>query len=790
MRRLNKFRLTGKKVILASAAVAVILFLMLLLLMPAGACLDDFTFSTAVLDRNGEMLRIFLTEDEKYRIREPLAGFSPQFIEMILLKEDRYFYSHPGVNPAALVKAAWSTYVSKDYRMGASTITMQLARLKYHLHTTRIPGKIDQIFKAFYLEIKYSKQEILEAYMNLAPCGDNIEGFPAAAYYYYHKNLGELTLSEMFFLAVLPQAPNARAPQPGHVPAESLEARSLLYSDWLKEHPEDAEYSAQMDMPVSFYCSFPFKAPHAADYVKALTPAEQGPPGEALSSMISTSLDLHYQELVERHVENYLRSKRSIGVNNSSVLLLDFSTMEVLAAVGSADFFDDGIEGQVNGFTAKRSPGSTLKPFIYAMAIEQGIIHPDSMLKDTPTSYGVYTPDNYQSDFKGPVKAWEALVHSRNIPAINLAVEIENPDLYDFLINAGVTGLKDRGYYGLSIVLGSAEVTMLELVSMYAALGNEGLQYPLQFLKETPVEPVEKRLLSMESSILTLRMLQKNPEPTEHRPARARSVPVAYKTGTSIGFKDCWSVGIFDRYVICVWIGNFNGDGNPAFLGRNTAAPLLFSIADSIILEIPAEKKYRPMMPPNTISQVEVCSVSGCIPNDSCPDTIMTDFIPGVSPITRCRIHREVFIDTATGYRTARIGDPGVIKTVREFWSSDMLRQFKLAGLPRITPPPMEPENNSRNQISEGSPPMIISPLTGGTYIIRRTRTRNNSIPLVAVADADTTTLFWFSDNNFIGKTARDGRLEWFPKEGEYSLTVLDDIGRSDTVMVIIESAQ
>ena len=272
--------------------------------------------------------------------------------------------------------------------------------------------------------------------MNLAPCGSNIEGFPAAAYYYYHKSLDELTLSEMFFLAVLPQAPNLRAPTPDGVPAESLEARSLLFSEWLKSHPEDEGYSVQMNMPVSFYCSFPFEAPHAAEYIRNLPRVEEAA-GGASSTKIRSSIDLHYQKLVERNIASHLRTKRFLGVKNASVLLLDFTTMEVVAAVGSADFFDDEIEGQVNGFASKRSPGSTLKPFIYAMAMEQGIIHPNTMLKDAPVSFGVYTPDNFQSDFKGAVKAWEALVHSRNIPAIKLAAKIENPDLYDFLSSAG-----------------------------------------------------------------------------------------------------------------------------------------------------------------------------------------------------------------------------------------------------------------------------------------------------------------------------------------------------------------
>ncbi|MDC7124013.1 MAG: penicillin-binding protein 1C [Spirochaetales bacterium] len=755
-------------------------------LFPCKTCLDGVSFSKAVFDRNGNLMRIFLSDDEKYRIKKPLSDFSPDFIQMILIKEDRYFYSHIGFNPSALIKAAWNSYIVRNYRMGASTVSMQLVRIKYGINTSTIPGKIKQINMAVAIELRHSKQEILEAYMNLVPCGYNIEGFPAAAYYYFHKDLNELSLSEMLFLAVLPQDPNGRAPSRTEVPAESLAARELLFNDWLHFHPEDSESRVNIDMPIRFFCSFPFKIPHAAEYLKNRTSLD----------VIKTTLDDHYQRLVENQAALYLRTKNSLGVNNCSIMLLDFTTMEVLAAMGSADFFDDKIEGQVNGFAAKRSPGSLLKPFIYAKAIEQGLIHPNSVLSDAPTSFGVYTPDNYQSDFKGPVKAWEALVHSRNIPAIRLASQIKNPDLYDILKKAGIDGLKSRKHYGLSIVLGSAEVTMIELMSLYASLANEGVQHPVRFILEDGGTPVslkkdeDSRLFSVESSILTLRMLDKNPSPIESRPMNVLDVPIAYKTGTSIGFKDCWSAAVFDRFVLCVWIGNFNGEGNPAFLGRETAAPLLFNIADSIISEIPSDERYKAPMPPDTIKQVDVCSVSGCIPNSYCTHTIKTDFIPGVSPITKCKIHRQIFVDTKTGLRTERKGDSGVVSQVREFWSSDMLEQFKKAGLPRLVPPPFEIDEDSLKLKNSGSPPRITNPLAGGAYIIRHVNTRNNVIPLLAVSDADTSYLYWFANDLFIGKSPKGDSLEWYPSSGHYTVTVVDDAGRSNSCEIDVEEAE
>ncbi|MCK5196988.1 MAG: penicillin-binding protein 1C, partial [Spirochaetales bacterium] len=477
-------------------------------------------------------------------------------------------------------------------------------------------------------------------------------------------------------------------------------------------------------------------APHAAEYIKNSI---------SLPGAIQSTIDLECQDILEEHLESYLQYNNSFGVYNGSILLLDYSSMEVLGAVGSADFFDDSIEGQVNGFTAKRSPGSTLKPFIYALAMEQEIIHPNTMLKDAPTSFGEYTPDNFQSDFKGPVKAWEALVHSRNIPAITLAESINNPDLYDFLESADVTGLKERGHYGLSIVLGSAEVTMLELVKLYAMLANEGNLKDISFIMDKSPGKSGYSLLSPESSILTNRMLQKNPSPLEFRPKEVKNIPIAYKTGTSIGFKDCWSIAIFDRFVLCVWIGNFDGKSNPAFLGRKMAAPLLFSIADTLLMDIPEEDRYIQPFRSVNISEIEVCSVSGGIPNEHCPNSISTEFIPVVSPIKKCQIHREIYIDTRTGFRTTELEGESVIRVVREFWSSDLLEQFERAGLPRLVPPPLMPSGSNISLRKEGSPPGISSPLKKGVYIIRQGTSNHKSIPLVASVDADVSEIFWFA---------------------------------------------
>jgi len=764
---------------LAFGAAAVIAALTILILIPRRAILEGVPKSRLITDRHGAPLRLFLTEDEKYRLFRHIADFPPQFLEIVLLQEDRHYYYHPGVNPISLVRAGWQTYVRRERRIGGSTVTMQLARLRYGFTTHSILGKIRQILVSIRLEILHGKQEILEAYLNLVPCGGNIEGFPAAAFYYFGKDIGELALSEQLLLAVIPQDPTARAPRPGFLPAELLEARSILADSWINRHPQDVEISETLMMPVSAKCQFPFEAPHFSEYLDHTLPPS--------NEMVASTLDLGIQKLAENLLERHIDQFRRYGVLNGAVMIADYRTMEVLASVGSADYMDDGIQGQVNGVTAKRSPGSTLKPFIYALAMDQGLITPDTILKDTPGSFSEYTPDNYRSDFKGAVPAWQALVDSRNIPAVSLAHRLSDPDLHDLLAAAALDDLKDKDHYGLSIVLGSAEVSMMELTSLYAALANAGRFNQWRVVRSDPKESAPGvHLVSPDAAWLTLEMLTLNTPPFEYRPGETEGIPVAFKTGTSIGFKDAWCVAVFGPYVAAVWIGNFDGLGNTAFLGRSMATPLLFRIIDGLLARETRHWRFWQGLPPGNLRKVPVCAVSGELLGELCPTSTPGWFIPGISPISRCDIHREVFIDTMTGYRTDRRASPGVIAQVREFWTSDMLTLFEEAGLPRLTPPPYPPDS-FRYGIRGGRPPQIIYPLQGPVHILNPKHPRYSMLALTASADADVSELLWFSDSSFIGRSAPNEVLEWTAPPGRYDLTAVDDSGRSATILLDIE---
>ncbi len=752
-----------------------------------GDIFSNIEFSKSYSDQKGQLLQVFLTSDDKYRIYQPLEEFPPDFIEALLLQEDRYYFSHRGINFVALAKAFWQTYVKKSRRIGASTITMQVARLKYGLYTKNIRGKIKQISKALYLESCYSKKQILEAYLNLAPCGGNIEGFETAAWYYFNKSVKKLNLSENIMLCVLPQNPLKRAPLKNRTSSELIQARKILFSAWLEKHPQDSDKEIFMDMKMSTYCSFPNECRHFTEMLNISDDKKISTSRKTLR----TSINLVQQHKCQEIFEKYISRNKSFGVKNGALLLLDWKSMELKACIGSADYYNELIDGQVNVTNSKRSPGSTLKPFIYALALEQGLIHYRTMLKDTPQSFNEYTPDNYGSIYKGPVQAWFALVDSRNIPAITLNRDLKERDLYDFMKESGIKGMKDRDYYGLSIVLGSCEVTMMELIKMYATLANDGIQSDINFIPQ--VRKINsKRLLSKESSFIVKKMLEENLPPYQTKPAEIKDIPIAYKTGTSIGFKDCWSIGIFDRYICAVWIGNSDGSGNNSFIGREMAAPLLFDTAYSILADIPPQERLPRQMPPQGCTQIAVCSVSGGLPGPNCKNKELAWFIPGVSPITKCKIHRKIYIDTRTGYRTDQTEDeaPYVKSIVKEFWPSDLQKLFEEAGLPRMPPPDYPPQELKMDFRRQGFPPEIISPLSGTDYVFRLKDQSKNKIMLCANADADTTELMWFNGSIFIGRSKPDQSIVWTPSPGFYELVVTDQKGRSNTVYVNVTASE
>lgn len=711
--------------------------------------LEGIPFGTLVLDKDGNLLRAGLSEDEKYRVQIALEEVSPFATQCLLKYEDQRFFEHPGVDPLAMLRAVLQ-YPLIGRLAGASTISMQLARMRFKLKTSDFCGKLSQIWRALILERHYDKEELLEAYYNLAPYGSNIEGIEAAARIYFHKSAARLTETECAALTVIPQNPVKRNPLKGD---EFVKAAKRFAAVMNLDAPPALKIHGFEDLP--------FLAPHLS------LELEKGKAGSG--GIIRSGVERNLQKDLERILINYVQRGKIYGINNAAALIVDTQSMEVRAYAGSASFFDRNIQGQVDGGRARRSPGSTLKPFIYALALEQGLIHPMSILPDSPASFSIYTPENFDRVFRGPVSAKEALKASRNLPAIWLSEKLSFPDLYKFLKSANVRFERGPEYYGLALALGGAEVTMRELASLYAMLANKGLWKALRFSRDDPASP-GKRLLSPETAWITLEMLR-----NENFTAGSKHIPVYSKTGTSNGMRDAWTAGLCGKYVIIVWVGNFDNRANPYFVGAKSAAPLFEEIAASLAFR----KKLKDILSerPDNIAEASFCINTGDLDIGQCEAAAMSSFIPGRSPIKGSGILRPVFIDKKTGLRACEHKEDMTEQVWIEFWPSDMKKIFAQAGIIKKDAPPYG-EICERNMQS-GKGPQIKLPKKNALYQ-RRLSDKDFIVPLMASADPETILIHWFANSAYIGSSRPEETILWKPeKDGEVELAAVDNHGRS-----------
>lgn len=550
----------------------------------------DAPYATLVLARDGSPLRAFPDKGHIWRHAIRYTELSPYYLEALIGYEDRFFYWHYGINPWGLIRAAAQWLQYGRVVSGGSTLSMQVARILDPTPRT-LRGKFKQIARAIQLEMHYSKNDILNLYLNYAPMGGVLEGVEAASRAYLGKSARQLSHAEAALLAVLPQKPSVW--RPDRYPERAQHARDKLIRRMTGIWSEETIKDALTEPVVANTLREPLLAPLLALRLHQSRMRQSG-----IQNTIATTIDPAAQQMVEALLKD--RIHHMPPHVSMAALVMQNSTHEVLAYAGSADFFDRERFSDVDMIQASRSPGSALKPFLYAFALDEGLIHSESLLSDTPQSFSGYQPGNFQQSFHGPVSVSEALVKSLNVPAVQVLEQLEPTKFVSLLRRGGLVLDFPRGATpNLSVILGGAGVRLEHLVGAYASLARKGVAVTPRLTPHAPYR--EYRMMSEGAAFIIREILENGGAGGSETIAVPRGI--AWKTGTSFGFRDAWAIGVSERYTIGVWVGRPDGTPNPGFFGANVAAPLLVDIFHGFPNGIDSVSR----MPPATVQRAKIC---------------------------------------------------------------------------------------------------------------------------------------------------------------------------------------
>ena len=767
-----KLRITKKHItrfLKRTAIVLVGLFLLFLLLNFIFPLKDKVEYSTTITDKNGEIINAYLTKDQKWRMKTELDEISPLLRKTIIAKEDKYFYSHPGVNPFAIMRAGFKNVFRMKRTSGASTITMQVAKA-LEPRKRNIISKIIETFRAFQLEWKYSKDEILQMYLNLVPYGGNLEGVKAASLLYFSKNPDHLSLAEITALSIIPNRPSSL------VIGKNNDLIVAERNRWLKKFASDKVFT---EKEIEDALAEPLTAtrntvPHYAKHLSNKL-YKKG------DYYYKTHLDLNTQLKTEKIVEDYVRTQRLRNINNSSVVIIDNKTHNVIAYVGSANFNDTTDGGQVNGAAAVRQPGSTLKPLLYAMCIDEGLLTPKVVMNDVAVNYEGYAPENYDQKYNGYVTMEYSLEHSLNIPAVKSLRLLGKDKLVEKLSACGFRQIqKDRNKLGLSMILGGCGTTLEELTALFSSFANNGDYYSPSFSDKDTVHK-KVNVVSPEAAFIINEILSKvnRPDFPLNWQSTERMPKIAWKTGTSYGRRDAWSIGYNKKYTVGIWVGNFSGVGVPDLNGSNTATPLLFKIFNTI--DYDSDEEWFTM--PKDCDTRMVCSETGLPPSDHCEHLVMDYFIPLISSTVKCNNTREVLVssDEKMTYCKNCAPQSGYKKKMYKVTEPEMQAWYEEQ---KVAYQKIPPHNPNCETIFNGNAPSITSPANGSEYLI--SKKRKEPIMLTCKTATDVSKVFWYIDNKFY-KVSTPGEKQFFvPDEGPVKISCTDDKGRNRDIKIMV----
>ena len=762
---MQKIALAVKRLIIV-VSVSFLLFLLFNLLFPLP---DKIEYSTIIRGSKGEVLHAFLTRDDKWRMKTELEEISPLLQKTIIAKEDKYFFNHPGVNPLAVARAFFMNVFKAKKTSGASTITMQVARAM-EPRSRNIFSKAIESFRAFQLEWKYSKKEILQLYLNLVPYGGNIEGVKSASLLYFQKDPDHLSLAEITALSIIPNRPSTL------VLGKSNELIIKERNRWLRKFAEEGIFSkkeiedALVEPLTAQRTTVPRYIPHLAYKLKS----------SSNDINLVTSIELNTQLKLEKLTEDYIRNLRSKNIRNAAIIVVDNKSHSVIAYLGSAGFSDTTDGGQVNGAAAIRQPGSTLKPLLYGMCIDEGLITPKSILYDVPVNYSGYAPENYDQNFNGLVSMEYALDHSLNIPSVKMLNQLGKDKMVNRLSACGFKQIqKDQQKLGLSLILGGCGASLEQLTGLFSAFANDGKFVTPGFINNTDKKIKGFEVLSPEASYMITEILSKvnRPDFPLNWTATEKMPKIAWKTGTSYGRKDAWSIGYNKNYTVGVWVGNFSGHGVAELSGANTATPLLFRIFNTIDYDSNTDW-YQP---PAGCELRQVCSETGLRPGINCTNLVMDNFIPLVSNTSTCNHIQEIKISADGKYSYCVTCSPtaGFIKKLYRVLPDEMQEYYHQKDQAFEKIPSHNPECE---KIFRGEGPNITSLHNGSEYFI--SKKNPEPLQLKASAGSDVSRLYWYINDQFYKSThARESQF-FIPQEGTVKISCTDDKGRNRDIRV------
>ena len=727
-------------------------------------------FSKEIHAKDGTLLTAYLTSDDKWRLRTELQEISPDLIKAVIEKEDSWFYWHFGINPVSIVRTLYKNILSGEIESGASTVTMQVARMLEPKKRTYL-NKFIEMFRALQLEIRYSKEEILEFYLSLLPFGGNIEGVKSASYIYFNRPPDKLSLAQSITLAVIPNDPNSLRLD------RSNEEILVKRNHWITKFKQTEIFSSSnlkdaLEEPIeNNRYAMPILAPHFCYYVK----------DNFSGDILNTTLDLSIQQAAENILLRNVRKVFYKGITNGAVLVINNKNSSVVAYCGSADFYDEGSFGQVNGITALRSPGSTLKAALYAYAFDEGNLTPQMKIPDIPTDFHGYQPENYDLKFYGNVSAEFALVNSLNIPAVKLLESIGLNIFINFLGESGFNQIqKQKSKLGLSLILGGCGTTLQELTRLFSSFARKGKLYPLSFISNENKDEGEQ-IFSEASSYLVASILSGIERSDIVNFSNYSKLPkFAWKTGTSYGKRDAWAIGFNPDYTIGVWMGNFNGVGSPNLSGAEVAVPLLFDLFNAIDYD----PKIKWFEAPEDLYIRDVCSESGLIPTQFCKNVTRDLAIKNKSTNEVCNIHKPVYVnlDETIQYCTGCLPSSGYKKVVYPLYPPELTIWLSQNKSNYHTPPPHNTECNVK--FYEGGP-KILSPSEDYEYLVEENT--DQEILLLAASDSRVKTHYWYVNDKFYKKCKAGERIFLSPDQKDLKITCLDDKGRDRSVKINIK---